>query len=139
MEAARQPDPDARRRGHASSVARKAAFNIAERWGLTDAQLATLLGGVPLATLRRWKRQLRQAGQVRTALTRDQLDRVSYLLGIHKALHILFPNAAQADGWVKRPNTAPGFDGRPALDIMLQGGMDDLRNVRRHLDAWRGW
>lgn len=139
MEAARQPDTDARRRDDASSVALKAAFRIAERWALTDAQLATLLGGVPLATLRRWKRQLRQAGQVRTALTRDQLDRVSYLLGIHKALHILFPNPGQADGWVKRPNTAPGFGGRPALDIMLQGGMDDLRNVRRHLDAWRGW
>lgn len=139
MDAAEQQRTDPHRRGDASSVALKAALNIAARWQLTDAQLATLLGEVPLPTLRRWKRQLKQAGRVRTELTRDQLDRVSYLLGIYKALHILFPDAGQADGWVKRPNRAPGFDGRSALDVMLQGGMDDLQNVRRHLDGWRGW
>lgn len=138
MEAVTQPPVEENRRGNTSSVALKAALRIGERWELTEPQLAILLGGVPLATLRRWKRQLRESGRVRTSLTRDQLDRVSYLLGIYKALHILFPDAGQADSWVKRPNQAPGFDGRSALDVMLQGGMRDLQIVRRHLDAWRG-
>lgn len=138
MEAVTQPPVGENRRGNTSSVALKAALRIAEQWELNEPQLAILLGGVPLATLRRWKRQLRESDQVRTSLTRDQLDRVSYLLGVYKALHVLFPDAGQADSWVKRPNQAPGFDGRSALDVMLQGGMRDLQIVRRHLDAWRG-
>lgn len=138
MEAVTQPPIEENRRGDRSSVALKAALRIGEQWELTEPQLAILLGDVPLATLRRWKRQLRESGQVRTNLTRDQLDRVSYLLGIYKALHILFPDASQADSWINRPNRAPGFDGRPALDVMLRGSMRDLQTVRRHLDAWRG-
>ncbi|MDD3761936.1 MAG: MbcA/ParS/Xre antitoxin family protein [Nevskiales bacterium] len=121
-----------------SAIALKAAFSIAARWGLRDAQLGILLGGVPEPSLRRWKAQLRDSGGIRTELSRDQLDRVSYLLGIYKALHILFPDAGQADGWIHRANTAPAFGGGSALERMLGGGMDDLRMVRRYLDAWRG-
>jgi hypothetical protein len=111
---------------------------MADLWALTDSELATLLGGVPVPTLRRWKGQLRNTGSVRTELSRDQLDRVSYLLGIYKGLHILFPNKDQANAWVKKPNDGSPFRGRSALDVMLAGSMSDLQQVRRYLDAWRG-
>jgi hypothetical protein len=113
-------------------------MGIARQWGLTDEQLAVLLGGVGRATLHRWKTQLAGGGHIAAEFGPDTLDRVSYLLGIHKALRILFMDAAQADGWVKRPNDGPGFDGRSALDRMLGGRMEDLRYVRRYLDGWRG-
>jgi hypothetical protein len=63
---------------------------------------------------------------------------VSYVLGIYKALQILLPQQAAADAWVRRPNAAPLFGGRPALDRMLSGNVADLYVVRQYLDAQRG-
>ena len=70
---------------------------------------------------------------------RDVLERVSYVLGIYKALQILLPDERAADAWVHQPNTAPLFAGRPALDRMLSGNVADLFVVRSYLDAQRGW
>lgn len=121
-----------------TSVAFKAALGIARQWGVTDDQLSVLLGGVGRSTIQRWKAQLLDRGSIAAEFGPDTLDRVSYLLGIHKALRILFMDDAQADGWVKRPNQGPGFDGQSALDRMLRGHMEDLQYVRRYLDGWRG-
>ena len=68
-----------------------------------------------------------------------QYERISYLLGIYKALQMLFPEPAQADAWVKKPNQAPLFGGRSALERMLGGQVADLYVVRQYLDAQRGW
>lgn len=111
----------------------RAFFQITRRWGLTTDQERRLLGNPGRSTYFRWKRD--QAGPV----PHDVLERISYLLGIYKALHILFPNDQQADGWVRRPNTAPLFGGAAALDRMLGGQVADLFVVRQYLDAQRGW
>ena len=71
-------------------------------------------------------------------LSSDTLERISYVMGIYKALHILLPTKEMADGWVKKPNTAQGFGGRSALERMLAGRVLDLADVRRYLDAQRG-
>lgn len=109
-----------------------AFFNIAARWGLTAEQERRLLGSPGRSTFFRWKRD--RAG----VLPGDVLERISYLLGIYKDLHILFPDVAQADGWVRRPNTAPLFGGSSALERMLAGRVADLYVVRAWLDAQRG-
>jgi hypothetical protein len=111
----------------------RAFFQIARRWNLTTEQERRLLGNPGRSTYFRWKRD--QAG----AVPRDVLERISYLLGIYKALHILFPNDLQADGWVNRPNSGPLFGGGSALDRMLGGQVADLFVVRQYLDAQRGW
>lgn len=111
----------------------RAFFQIARRWNLDTEQERRLLGSPARSTYFRWKKD--QDG----ALTQDVLERISYLLGIYKALHILFPNAGQADAWVARPNTAPLFGGRSALDRMLGGQVADLFVVRQYLDGQRGW
>lgn len=111
----------------------RAFFNITKAWGLSTDEERTLLGNPGRSTFFRWKRD--QAG----ALPRDVLERISYLLGIYKALRLLFPNADQANTWVKRPNTAPLFGGEPALQRMLGGRVADLYVVRQYLDAQRGW
>jgi hypothetical protein len=36
---------------------------------------------------------------------------------------------------VRRPNQAPGFDGRAALDRMLDGRVADLWDVRRYVEG----
>ncbi len=112
------------------AVALKAFFNLAGEWGLSVDEQLTLLGRPGKRTLYRWK-----AGDV-AGLPNDTLERISVLLGIYKALEILLPVTARAQAWVRRPNEAYG--GRSALEVMLGGKVDDLYQVRRHLDAWRG-
>ncbi len=107
-------------------------FRIAAAWGLSQQEARTLLGSPPESTYYKWK-----GGQVR-AVPRDLLERVSYILGIYKALQILLPNAVAADGWVRRPNNARLFGGRSALEHMLSGNVSALYDVRQYLDGQRG-
>jgi hypothetical protein len=107
----------------------RAALNLFAKWQITDEQAALLLD-LPLRTYRRWKTG--QAGR----LDRDSKARLSNILGIHKALRILFSDPTRAYGWIKAPNDA--FGGPSALDIMLNGELTDLMRVRRYLDAERG-
>lgn len=110
-----------------------AFFRIAEAWNLSIAEQQSLLGGVAKQTIYNWKARPREA-----RLTGDQLHRISYVLGIYKALNILFTRSEQADTWLRRDNSAPPFGGRPAADLMFSGRMEDLIRVRRNLDGARG-
>jgi hypothetical protein len=116
-----------------SAAGLRAFFNIARDWGLTTDEQMVLLGAPGRSTFFKWKSAPEAAD-----LKRDTLERVSYLLGIYKALQILLPDAAAADAWVKKPNTAPLFGGKSALDRMLGGNVADLLAVRQYLDARRG-
>ena len=113
----------------------RAFGRLAEIWRLSGAQQARLLGleSSQSSTLYKWKSQPQRAN-----LSYDTLDRISYLTGIYKALHVLLPDDAAADSWIHRPNTAPPFAGRTPLDRMLAGSMHDLHVVRAYLDAERG-
>lgn len=115
-----------------SGPALRAFFRIAEAWRLSATQERALLGNPPASTFFKWKKA--QSGN----LSRDVLERISYVLGIYKALQILFPDAARADTWVTQPNAAPLFQGQSALDRMLGGNVADLFVVRQYLDAQRG-
>lgn len=107
-------------------------FNLAERWKLRVAEQRKLLGDPPESTFYKWKREREGA------LSRDTLERISYLLGIFKALAILFPQTDRADAWLRKPNRAPSFGGKSALERMLSGNVADLFVVRQYLDAQRG-
>ncbi len=107
----------------------RAALNIFRLWGVTDDQGAILLD-LPRRTFARWK-----AGEM-GRIGRDGKARLSNLMGIHKALRILFREAPRGYAWIKAGNEA--FGGRSALDIMLGGELTDLMRVRRYLDAERG-
>ncbi|MEX0808997.1 MAG: MbcA/ParS/Xre antitoxin family protein [Dongiaceae bacterium] len=107
-------------------------FRIAERWRLTNDEQMVLLGVAARSTFFKWRKE----GE--GTLPRDTLERISYILGIWKALQILLPDERAADEWVKRPNDAPLFGGRSALARMLSGHVADLYVVRQYLDAQRG-
>ena len=107
-------------------------FHIAGLWQLKTAEQITLLGQPARSTFFGWKKQSR------TALTQDTMERISYLLGIWKALRILIPDEPQALAWVRKPNDNPLFGGTPPLARMLRGRIMDLADVRRLLDARRG-
>lgn len=116
-----------------STVGLRAFFNIARDWGLRTEEQLLLLGEPARSTFFKWKSDPESAD-----LKRDTLERLSYILGIYKALQILLPAPAAADAWVKTPNTARPFGGRSALEHMLGGNVADLLAVRQYLDAQRG-
>lgn len=105
-------------------------FRIAEAWNLQEQEQMRLLGLESRSTFQSWKR-----GAVAT-IPKDALERISYVLGIYKGLHILLPKTA--DEWVRKPNTAKTFGGQSALDRMTSGYVADLYVVRQYVDAQRG-
>jgi len=107
----------------------RAVVRLFGLWGLTDEQAATLLD-LPLRSFRRWKAE----GPGR--IDRDGKARLSNLIGIHKALRIIFGEARRGYAWIRAANAA--FAGASALDVMLGGELTDLMRVRRYLDAERG-
>jgi len=117
-----------------SAAALRTFFAIARAWGLSTGQAMALLGLQSRSTYFKWKKAPHSA-----RLSADTLERLSYIFGIYKALHILLPQPAAADGWLSRPNSAAPFNGRPALERMLSGQVADLFIVRQYLDAARGW
>lgn len=115
-----------------SAPAIRSFLNVADIWGLSVDEQRALLGWPPESTFYKYK-----AGQCGT-LSFDMLMRISLVLGIFKALRILYPEKDLADRWVRLPNSNPLFGGRPALTLMTEGGIDALYSVRRLLDARRG-
>ena len=110
----------------------RAFTRIAELWHLSIADQLALLGITSRSTYFKWRKE------PQPKLPRDTLERLSYLLGIYKALQLLLPDTHAADEWIRRPNDAPLFGGRSALDRMLSGNVADLFIVRQYLDAQRG-
>jgi len=117
-------------RDRLSGAALKAFFNIAARWQLRDEDARALLGGVSNGPFYEMKRNPERT------LDTDRLTRISYLIGIFKALGILHAEA-NADAWVRQPNTNPIFAGRSPLAYMIEGGLPAMQTVRRLLDARR--
>ena len=125
--------PDLAARGdreRLSAPALKAFFNIMARWKVRDEDARALIGGVSNGPFYEMKRDPERV------LDADRLTRVSYLIGIFKALNILHGEPL-ADEWVHLPNTNPIFGGRKPLDYMMRGGIPAMQSVRRLLDARR--
>jgi len=109
----------------------RSVVHILKLWNLTVAQSAQLLG-VSEAEFLSWK----VAAPAEYDLPQEIILRVSYVLGIYKALHTIIPDTLLADSWIQHTNTGPLFGGAPPLTRMLQGSIDDLQVVRGYLDSY---
>jgi hypothetical protein len=114
-----------------SPSALKAFFNLVNRWGVRDEDARALLGGVSNGPYYKWKKEPERL------LDADVLTRISYLIGIFKALNILYGEKL-ADEWVRLPNSNRLFGGRTPLNYMMRGGVPAMQIVRYLLDARRG-
>lgn len=125
------PDLTARAaRERLSAPALKAFFNITARWKVRDEDARALLGGVTNGPFYEMKRKPDRV------LDTDRLTRISYLIGIFKALNILHARKL-ADEWIRLPNSNPIFAGETPLAYMIRGGLPAMQTVRRLLDARR--
>jgi Antitoxin Xre/MbcA/ParS C-terminal toxin-binding domain/Antitoxin Xre-like helix-turn-helix domain len=108
----------------------RAFFRIAELWKLSNEQAMVLLGQPSKSTFHNWKK----GGAVTPSV--DLAARLGFVLGIFRALEIIYQQPDMADRWVTKPNLA--FGGQTALDRMMGGQMTDLAAVRDYLDSVRG-
>lgn len=83
----------------------RAFFNIAGCWSLSEHEQLRMLGLVNRPALRRWK-SLAQSG-ASVQVSHDTLERISYVLGIYKAINILLQRPDRADNWMRAGNAAP--------------------------------
>lgn len=117
-------------RDRLSGPALRAFFNVMAHWKVRDEGARALLGGVSNGPFYEMKRKPDRLLDV------DRLTRVSYLLGIFKALRILHSRTL-ADEWVHLPNRHPIFAGQTPLAYMIRGGLPAMQIVRRLVDARR--
>jgi hypothetical protein len=113
-----------------SPPALRAFFNTMARWKVRDEDARALLGGVTNGPFYEMKRKPQRT------LDADRLTRISLLIGIFKALGVLYSEAL-ADAWIQRPNSNALFGGTTPLAYMIRGGLPAMQNVRRLLDARR--
>jgi hypothetical protein len=109
----------------------KAVRRIADAWRMSGPDTAALLGVSPST----WDRM--RAGTWRGTLNQDQLLRASVLVGLYKGLHLLFADA-MADRWPGLPNRNPLFGGASPIATMIEGGIPEMLEARRLVDAMRG-
>ena len=118
-------------RARLSPAAIVAFFSIVERWQLRNEDAMTMLGGISHGRYFDLKRNHKGL------LSQDELTRISLLIGIFKALNILFGQRL-ANQWTSRPNSNPMFNGAPPLQYLSRGGVPAMIGVRRLLDSRRG-
>lgn len=122
---------DKAERERLSPGALKAFFAIMAHWQVRDEDARALLGGVSNGPFYEMKKHPDRT------LDADKLTRISYLVGIFKALNILYSEAL-ADRWVQLANSNRIFAGQTPLAYMIKGGLPALQILRRLLDARRG-
>jgi hypothetical protein len=111
--------------------AMRAVKQLAKHWKLKGEEVGSLLG-VSSST---WDRM--NAGKWESALSQDQMTRVSAIVGVFKGLHLLFADD-MADRWVRLRNKGPLFENHAPIEAMIERGIPMMIEVRRHIDALRG-
>ena len=122
---------DAATRARLSKPAIQAFFAIVEKWKVRNEDAMALLGGVSHGRYYELKKNRKGL------LAQDELTRISLLIGIFKALNILFSQRL-ANQWASRPNSNAMFHNAPPLEWLMRGGVPGMLEVRRLLDSRRG-
>lgn len=108
-------------------------IRLFDKWGLSTVEKLGLLGLSP--TSRKMICNYRKG--ISRPNSRDMLDRIGWLLSIHKALRVLYPrNDHIRYSWVKRKNQF--LNNQRPLDIMQDQGLIGLAKISRYLDHLKG-
>lgn len=115
---------------HIAQAGLQAFNNIADKWNLSEYERCSLLGLSSESAA-----AILQENISSSSLDENVLQRISYLLGIYKALHQLLPSADAANNWVHQVNSAPIFNGNSALNHLVTGDLTDFAALRNYLNA----
>ena len=110
------------------------AMRLFDKWDLSSSEQLGLLGLSP--TSRKVLSDYRKGNALPNS--RDMLDRIGWILSIHKALKLLYPkNENIRYSWVKRRNQL--LNNQRPIDIMQEQGIIGIAKVSRYLDHLRGF
>jgi hypothetical protein len=99
------------------AMAEELGRRLLHRWGLPPEDQKRLLGR-----------------DAESTSEEEVLDRVSWLLSIHKSLRILYPkNPEIYYSWVSQPNDY--FGNRAPLEIIFERGLEGMKQIARYLHA----
>ncbi len=111
----------------------KLVTRLFDLWGLPVADQLNLLG--LSETSRSMLTRYRKGNAIPNS--RDMIDRVGWLLSIHKSLRLLYPyNREFRQQWVGKRNQMMN-NIRP-VDLMKEKGIIGIATIARHLDFLRG-
>lgn len=68
-------------------------------------------------------------------MTAETLLRISYLMGIGRALHTLYPTEERAAQRIRLATTDEPFAGQSPLALMLTGSLEGLALTRKYFDG----
>lgn len=109
------------------SVGLRVFRDICKLWGLSYEQSLTLLGV--------HQERKNHSDEAFSELTAESMQRLSYILGIYENLQLLLPDSTASDKWMSAKNNAPIFNGKSALEKILSGDIQDLKQVHQYLYA----
>lgn len=101
--------------------------DLAEEWESSPIEMAALLS-VGIETYRAWSSDPAQA-----VLEHEQRERASILLGIYRALVILFSPPSCQRCWLYQPNQSTQFQGETPIERLHHGGLDARRELKSTL------
>ena len=106
-------------------------FKVAEEWKLNDKEQMRLLGIKSYQALNR-----RRKGK-KVILNNTQIEMLGWVFSIYKDLYILFKNTEAVNEWMKKPNQAPMFQGKSAMEYIMKGDlpMERMLNVRNYIKS----
>ena len=112
----------------------KLIMRLFELWQLDQATQLNLLG---LSVSSRSLLAKYRNGEYALSSSRDTLDRIGWLLAIHKALRLLYPRNEQLRySWINHRNKI--FNNLTPLQVMKDQGIIGLARVAGYLDYVRG-
>ncbi len=105
-------------------------FKIAKAWKLTVKEEMRLLGIKSYQDLGRRRKE-------KVVLTNNEIEMLGWVFGIYKDLYILFPDSKAANEWMKKPNQAPMFQRKSAMEYIMEGDlpMERILAVRYYLES----
>lgn len=115
------------------AIALKVALRILQQWGVPNDTQEAILGFSSRSAFYKAKSEPEGAN-----LSRDQLERISYLLNMHAALRTVFENPENVYGFMSMVNNNEFFNGRSPLEVIGDGSFTSLINVATRIDALRG-
>ncbi len=111
------------------AIGLKTAMEILEKWHSTDDQQWRILG------MEKSQYFVNKETVDEARLEGEQLERISYILNIHEALHRIFENPKNIYGFMRMKNSNPFFNGDSPLTLISEGDFDVLRETYIQIDS----
>lgn len=112
-----------------SATGLNAAVNILNLWGCSFEQKDAILG-IPKCSSLKYQKSINLV-----QLSKDQLERISYILNIHADLRMIFANPENQYGFMLMKNHNDFFKGARPIDLITGGSSETLFEIYKHINA----